>query len=263
MRFNGTVTTWNDARGFGFIAPTQGDQEVFFHVTACNGREARPEVGQAVSFEVELNSDGKKRARLVEPWRGPRPAAARRRGGAAQWGTATDFAILAFLVLYLVASFLWHVPGWVPGVYVGASVLTFVIYAADKSAAVADSWRVSESALLTLGFVGGWPGAIVAQQVLGHKSSKASFRSAFWGAIVTNVAAFLLVFSPLGRWLWQVLRAEASDGRLAARAPRLHPLLRPRLRAGVAGVVLAGRPRQRLGGSRRYHRGLEARQRRQ
>jgi uncharacterized membrane protein YsdA (DUF1294 family)/cold shock CspA family protein len=207
MRFRGTVKTWNDDRGFGFIAPTQGDQEIFFHIKAYNGRGARPEVGQAVIFDVELNPDGKKRARAVEPYRGPRPAASRSRGGAAQWGTATYFVIPAFLVVYLVASFLWHVPGWVPGVYVGASVLTFVIYAADKSAAVANSWRVSESILLALGLVGGWPGAIVAQQVLRHKTSKASFRSAFWGSVVMNVAAFLLAFSPIGGWLLRVLRA--------------------------------------------------------
>ena len=96
-------------------------------------------------------------------------------------------------------SALWRVPGWVAGVYVGASLLAFAIYAADKSAATAEAWRVSESTLLVVGLVGGWPGAIVAQQVLRHKSSKASFRSAFWGTVVLNVAAFVFLASPLGK----------------------------------------------------------------
>ncbi len=157
----------------------------------------------AVTFEVELNPDGKKRAKGVEPYRGPRPATAQRRGGAAQWGTATYFAIPAFLVAWLVASLLWRVPDWVAAVYAGASVLTFIVYAVDKSAAAADSRRVPEATLLALGLVGGWPGAIVAQQVLRHKSSKASFRSAFWGTVVVNVAAFLAAVSPVGGRLLQ------------------------------------------------------------
>ena len=198
MRFDGTIKTWNDDRGFGFIVPAQGGQEIFFHIKAFRAG-GRPQVGQAVSFEVELGPQGKKRASVVEPLRSSRPVVQRRREGSAQWGTATYFAIPAFLALYLVAAVLWRVPGWVAGVYVGASVIAFVIYAVDKSAAVADAWRVSESTLLAVGLLGGWPGAIVAQQVLRHKSSKASFRSAFWGTVILNVAAFLFVFSPLAK----------------------------------------------------------------
>jgi uncharacterized membrane protein YsdA (DUF1294 family)/cold shock CspA family protein len=199
MRFDGTIKTWNDERGFGFIAPTQGGQEIFVHAKAFNGRGARPQVGQAVTFEVERNHEGKKRAKAVEPLRIARAAPVRGRGGSTQWGAATYFAIPVFLVVYFAAAMLWRVPTWAAGVYVGASVLAFVIYGVDKSAAVADTWRVSESTLLVVGLIGGWPGAIVAQQVLRHKSSKASFRSAFWGTVVLNIAAFLIVFSPLGK----------------------------------------------------------------
>jgi uncharacterized membrane protein YsdA (DUF1294 family)/cold shock CspA family protein len=199
MRFDGTIKTWNDERGFGFIAPAQGGQEIFVHVKAFSARNARPQAGQAVTFEVELNREGKKRARAVEPLRPATTGSARRHGGPAKWGTATYFAILAFLALYLLTSVLWRVPGWVAGIYIGASLLAFAIYAADKSAATRDSWRVSESTLLAVGLVGGWPGAIVAQQVLRHKSSKASFRSAFWGTVVLNVVAFVFLASPLGK----------------------------------------------------------------
>lgn len=66
--------------------------------------------------------------------------------------------------------------------YLCASVLAILVYAIDKSAARADQWHVSESTLLALGLFGGWPGDnIIAQQTLRHKSSKASFRKAFWG----------------------------------------------------------------------------------
>jgi ABC-type lipoprotein export system ATPase subunit len=54
-----------------------------------------------------------------------------------------------------------------------------------------------------LNILGGWPGALVAQQVLRHKSNKASFRSAFWGTVVVNVAGFVAIHSPLAA-SWRV-----------------------------------------------------------
>ena len=197
MRFEGSIKTWNDVRGFGFIEPTQGGQEVFVHVKAFAQRSGRPQVGQQVTFEVELNRDGKKRAKAVQPVRAARPVRVRRPAGSAQWGTATYFAIPAFAIVYLAAAMLWRVPNWVGLIYLGASIVCAIAYYRDKGAAVSGQWRVTESTLLSLGLLGGWPGAIVAQQVLRHKSSKASFRSAFWATVVLNVVAFVLLSSPL------------------------------------------------------------------
>ncbi len=62
-------------------------------------------------------------------------------------------------------------------------------------------WRTTERTLLLLGLAGGWPGGLVAQKLLRHKSVKASFRSAFWGTVFVNVAVFVLMHSPLmSRW---------------------------------------------------------------
>lgn len=146
--------------------------------------------------------DGKKRAKRVEVVRPRRPSVRERNDNPAQWGTATLFAIPAFFVLFVIAAFLWKVPGWVAGLYLGASVVSFVVYAADKSAAAADRWRVSEDTLLGLGLIGGWPGAIVAQQVLRHKSNKASFRAKFWATVIANVLGFIALSSPLRAMLW-------------------------------------------------------------
>jgi uncharacterized membrane protein YsdA (DUF1294 family) len=123
-------------------------------------------------------------------------------------GAATAFAIPAFIAVYLVAALLWRVPNWAAGVYVTGSALAFVLYAVDKSAAAAGTWRISESTLLVVGLMGGWPGAIIAQQVLRHKSSKASFRSVFWASVLLNVAGFLIVFSPLGKQILSTLPAR-------------------------------------------------------
>jgi uncharacterized membrane protein YsdA (DUF1294 family)/cold shock CspA family protein len=197
MRIEGAVKTWNDDRGFGFIEPLHGGQEIFVHIKAFVSQSGRPEVGQRVTFEVEMAPDGKKRAKRVEVVRIKRQGIRERNDNPAQWGTATLFAIPAFFVLFSIAAFLWKVPGWVAGLYLGASVLCFVVYAVDKSAAAADRWRVSEDTLLGLGLIGGWPGAIVAQQVLRHKSNKATFRAKFWATVIINVLGFLALSSPL------------------------------------------------------------------
>ena len=42
MRFEGYLKTWNDERGFGFIEPLAGGQEIFVHVKAFPGGVSRP-----------------------------------------------------------------------------------------------------------------------------------------------------------------------------------------------------------------------------
>jgi uncharacterized membrane protein YsdA (DUF1294 family)/cold shock CspA family protein len=196
MRFGGIVKSWIDDRGFGFIEADQGGQEVFVHIKAFPARAGRPQLNQRVTFEIELNREGKKRAKNVEVTRPARAQKLRQNNNPAQWGTASLFAIPAFILVYFVVTLMWRVPSWFAALYVVASVICFGAYAADKSAAVSGNWRIAESTLLLFGLVGGWPGAIVAQQVLRHKSNKASFRSAFWGTVVLNVVAFVAVNSP-------------------------------------------------------------------
>jgi len=112
-------------------------------------------------------------------------------------------AIALFIVFYLAVTFLWRVPVWVAALYGCMSAFAFVAYAIDKSAARSARGRISEKALLLLGLAGGWPGAIIAQQWLRHKSSKVSFRLAFWATVAANVAAFIFLFAPS---VWQLLR---------------------------------------------------------
>jgi uncharacterized membrane protein YsdA (DUF1294 family)/cold shock CspA family protein len=197
MRFEGVVKSWNEERGFGFIEPDQGGQDVFVHVKAFPPRSGRPQLHQRVTFEIELNREGKKRARNVEiakltQARKPGPT-----NNPPRWGAASLFAIPAFVLVYLAVALVWRVPNWVAALYVVASLGCFAAYAADKAAATAGRWRTSEGTLLLLGVVGGWPGAIVAQQVLRHKSNKASFRATFWGSVIANVVVFVAIHSPL------------------------------------------------------------------
>jgi uncharacterized membrane protein YsdA (DUF1294 family) len=100
---------------------------------------------------------------------------------------------LAFPLLFLLclagAVFIGRLPVAILAVYVIASVGTYLLYAHDKAAARADRWRTAESTLHLLSVVGGWPGALVAQTLLRHKTSKPSFRFVFWVTILVNCMA--------------------------------------------------------------------------
>ena len=195
MRFEGSLKSWTDDRGFGFIELDQGGQEIFVHIKAFPAGSGRPRVAQRLSFEVELGAQGKKRATSVQFVR----AAIRSRGSRAEapanWGLASALAIPALVAIFIWAALTWHVPGWAAVVYLGVSGLCFIAYAIDKSAARRGARRISERTLLMLGLVGGWPGGLLAQQLLRHKSNKASFRTAFWGTVLLNVAGFVLLAS--------------------------------------------------------------------
>jgi uncharacterized membrane protein YsdA (DUF1294 family) len=71
-------------------------------------------------------------------------------------------------------------------IYCVVSTMTFLLYWLDKSAARRGDRRTQESSLLFMGLVGGWPGAVVAQRVLRHKTRKQRFQLVFWGTAVMN-----------------------------------------------------------------------------
>jgi cold shock CspA family protein len=61
MRFTGKLKTWTDDKGFGFITPTEGGQDIFLHISEYpKGR--KPNLNEMLSFEVALNPQGKKKA---------------------------------------------------------------------------------------------------------------------------------------------------------------------------------------------------------
>ena len=107
--------------------------------------------------------------------------------------------LAAFAASYATIALLRGVPAWIGWLYVGASVLCVALYAVDKAAAIDGRSRISESTLLAIGTLGGWPGAIVAQQALRHKTSKLSFRIRFWVGVAVNVAAFVWVTTAMVR----------------------------------------------------------------
>ena len=104
---------------------------------------------------------------------------------------AMPYLVLAvFALLYLAATVLVQLPLLVAAVYGVMSITCFAVYAIDKRAARAKAWRTPEKTLWLLGLLCGWPGALLAQQWLRHKTAKRSFQMVFWMTVVVNMAGF-------------------------------------------------------------------------
>ena len=73
------------------------------------------------------------------------------------------------------------------------NLATFTAYGADKRAAERGEWRVPEMQLHALEFLGGWPGAFIAQKFFHHKTKKRSFQAMFWLMLVFEGYAVYII----------------------------------------------------------------------
>ncbi len=103
MRSSGILRSWNEERGFGFIAPTQGGPELFVHISAFPRDATQPVVGETLSFERGRGPDGRPQAvQVVRTMVGspsprsrvPITPAPARRGGSGLLGTVLLLAVL-------------------------------------------------------------------------------------------------------------------------------------------------------------------------
>ncbi len=197
MRLAGTLVTWNDDRGFGFIALDRDQSQIFVHISAFPACSGRPKVQQWLTFEIEQTAEGKQRAKNIELYRPEAQKQATREPSSAPASSKAWYVLGAFLLLWCVMALsrtVW--PGFFPP-YVLMSVLCFAAYAFDKRAAETGAWRTSENSLILLGLACGWPGAICAQQVFRHKTSKQVFQQRFWVSVVLNIVVFIVA-----NYLW-------------------------------------------------------------
>lgn len=193
MRTKGKITSWNDNKGFGFITPNDGGKQIFVHIKAFNSCKKQPEIKQVVTYAVSADKQGRPCAVMVAR-AGERLSRSTKKG---KRSTSTIGAAL-FLIIVSVSALTAKIPFFLFLFYLIASLFTFIMYAMDKSAAQNRAWRTQESTLHLLSLAGGWPGAIVAQQKLGHKSKKRSFRIVFWATVLLNCGVFFWWHTPTG-----------------------------------------------------------------
>jgi uncharacterized membrane protein YsdA (DUF1294 family) len=114
-------------------------------------------------------------------------------------GSQLFFAVVlssTFLCIVCELVFLNKLPIIILSIYVIISALTYALYAKDKSSAQKGNWRTPESTLHLLSLIGGWPGAIIAQSNLRHKSKKISFRVAYWVTVIVNCGVLSWLITP-------------------------------------------------------------------
>jgi len=203
MRKKGKITSWDDEKGFGFIAPHSGGKEVFVHIKSFTNRHRRPLENEIVSYKLEVDGTGRPRAERVRfRWERLRSAVARARRNISLLFTGACFIFLGG------AAYAGELPYPILWFYAGASLVTFIAYALDKSAAQKARQRTRESTLHLFALVGGWPGALAAQRLVHHKSGKRSFQIVFWITVILNcVALGALLTAPPGS---EVLRSVSG-----------------------------------------------------
>jgi len=187
----GKITLWNDDKGYGFITPSSGEGQVFAHIKAFKYQARRPEVNRLVTYVLSNDKQGRICAAEVAL----SAASVVEKDDQGNWVLANTYAVL-FLVLITSFCLFGIAPSWSFVVYLAMSLMTYIIYYFDKSAAQKGEWRTQESTLHLFALFGGWPGALVAQQQLRHKSIKRSFRTVFWGTVALNSCAFIVLINP-------------------------------------------------------------------
>lgn len=216
MELRGQLKSWNDQKGFGFIRPELGGDDVFAHISAM--REARrPMLGEQVMYLCEADKEGRVRATHIrlaaglslddpairrksqatacKPALAPKAAKRNRPLSGMRprrlTGKALGFVLLCLLPAAGLTRLAEQGSHWPLLAYLLASVLAFGAYLHDKRRALCNGWRIPEANLHLIELLGGWPGALIAQQVLRHKTRKLPFQFVFWLIVMTHQAVWL------------------------------------------------------------------------
>lgn len=203
MNQKGSLTSWNDAKGFGFITPENGGERLFAHISSYKGR-GRPLASRKVVYSQTKDEKGRLRAASFQY-----AGVARHRAAVAPgvWVALLIAAAVGGAVSTLYLS--GYVPVLLPVAYGVMSLVTFLMYAIDKGAAESGNRRVPEGRLHLFELLCGWPGALVGQQFFRHKTRKTSFQVVFWVYVILNLAVLgWLLFWPDAEFARQVLEIK-------------------------------------------------------
>ena len=218
MRYKGRITEWRDERGFGFVTPMAGGAPVFIHIRSFTRRARRPVGNELVTYALKKDRKGRLQGVDVR-FSGQRARAASKSKSVHGRRSGSPLFVVLFVGAVAATALLGRLPLVVPVVYIGTSLLTFSVYAWDKAAAQNNRWRTPESHLHILALACGWPGALLAQQVLRHKSSKQPFRIVCWMTVLLNCTALAwVIYDPsVLQPLQSFVTSSMSSGRALIR----------------------------------------------
>ena len=195
VRYQGKITDWKDDKGFGFVTPNGGGPRVFVHIKSFSNRQRRPIGNELITYE--LTSDARGRLQGVNiAFVGDRQSYFL----TTVPGPGVGSFIFAAIFLVFVASkvAMDKLPFVVLITYIITSCVAYLAYVFDKAASLKGQWRTPESTLHFFSLIGGWPGAMLAQRTLRHKTQKQSFQVVYWTTVILNCLGFGWLLSPAG-----------------------------------------------------------------
>ena len=204
---SGKLKKWKDNRGFGFIQPTDGSQEIYLHISELKDSTRRPRENDTIYYYVVVDSDGKTRAcnafilgariKLTSPSTALSGNVQSDHLSNARLPIAEMFLFILLLLLpgFGTVNFISATKNSLPLVlYTVMSLLSYVLYADDKSRAERRLWRTPERTLHLFELGGGWIGGFLAQRILRHKNRKPTYQSVFWAIVAIHQAVWIYWF---------------------------------------------------------------------
>ncbi len=196
MKLQGKISNWNDDRGFGFVEPNGGGERAFVHIKAFNPPSRRPVNGEVIIYEIARDNNNRYKAENIQFSRDISKSKKREKVKS-QRGFGGVFTVVFFIGLF-VSVLSGKLPLVIVGLYLIMSLIAFIAYAMDKSAAQNGQWRIQESTLHLISLIGGWPGAYIAQKKLRHKSIKKAFINVYWVTVLLNLGGLFWLHTDKG-----------------------------------------------------------------
>ncbi len=192
MRKKGSIASWNTKKGFGFIDPDNSEKQIFIHITEIKNMVRIPCVGELISYQESIDKFG-------------RVCAIQAKLKSKSPGLSAKIFKMVFSLTFFVIIILLVMRGKLPKEsiywYPVVSLLTFSLYWKDKSAAINKRWRTAESTMHAFALIGGWPGALIGQYLLRHKTRKTSFKVVLWLTVIVHCCTIIWLMSPDGELL--------------------------------------------------------------
>ncbi len=189
-RFEGSLVSWNSERGFGFIKPKSGGRDIFVHVRDLQFKGRAPLIGSTIFYDITQRSDDKYRA--INAY-----VIGEKHKISITYATLIGFNFIFIAIPFILSLYIINITYLPLVLYSTLSFVCFLVYSHDKQMSIRGGWRIQESSLHCLEFIGGWPGALIAQMIIGHKNSKVTFQIIFWAIVLLHFiawAAYLLFY---------------------------------------------------------------------
>ena len=185
----GTITKFDDKKGYGFIQPDGQSENVFVHASDVT-TAGRLAVGQRVRFEITQSAKGPRAANVAVE--GAAAATPSRRGSSpvSPYLIFGSFAVVDTVLVMTLAMLIFSL-SWLWAYLIAINLTTLMLYAYDKAVAGSGAVRVPERILHAAELFGGTPAGFIGQRVMHHKSAKGSYQRVFWLIVVAQA---LIVF---------------------------------------------------------------------